>query len=75
MYATNISNIHNMERKLKVDLQADTVPSTLPATGADVENLADDVTFDVGSTLLVVPTADVYAMGSDGNWHKVGESA
>lgn len=68
MYATNIQ-ITPDRRKVKVDIQADTEPSTFPVNGADVTNLADDVTFEVGSSLLVVSPAAVYLYGEDGEWH------
>lgn len=74
MFATNISNITSARRKVKVDIQADTVPDSLPATGEDVSNLANDVTFEVGSSLLVVPTAEVYLYGEDGEWHLTGSN-
>lgn len=69
MYATNIEHKSNDLRKVKVDIQADTEPSTMPVNGADVSNLADDVTFDVGSSLFVVEGATAYMYGEDGEWH------
>lgn len=72
MFATKISNLTDTRRKVLVDIQADEEPATLPQTGADVSNLADDVTFEVGSSLLVVPTAKVYLYGEDGEWHLAG---
>lgn len=36
-----------------VRLISDSLPSPLPTSGADVENLADDVVFAVGSNLFV----------------------
>lgn len=72
MYATKISNLTDTRRKVLVDIQADAEPSTLPASGADVTNLADDVTFAVGSTLFIVPTARAFMYGEDGEWHEAG---
>lgn len=71
MYATDFQNLtyDPVTRKCKVDIQADSVPASLPTSGADVDNMADDAVFEVGSTLLVVPTAQVYFYGADGAWH------
>lgn len=71
MYATNFDNLSYSpaNRKSKVTIQVDEAPTTLPASGADVSNMPDDVEFEIGSTLLVVPTGDVYFWGEDSAWH------
>lgn len=69
MYATNVTHTLNDPRKVKVDIQADSAPDTMPLNGADVTNLADDVTFEVGSSLLVVNPTAVYLYGEDDQWH------
>ena len=72
MYAVDISNITDERRKVLVSIQADTPPDSLPTTGETVTNLADDVTFAVGSSLYVVSTGAVYFYGEDSEWHIFG---
>lgn len=75
MFATKISNLTDARRKVLVDIQADAEPAALPASGADVSNLADDVAFEVGSSLFIVPTGNAYLWGEDEKWHLVAENA
>lgn len=42
----------------KVKLLSNTLPSPLPTSGADVEGLADNADFSVGSLLYVVDGSD-----------------
>lgn len=61
--------------KQRVSLLSTTAVTTMPTSGADVINMADDVTFDTGSTLLVTPTAEMFFYGEDNQWHLFGEGA
>ena len=61
--------------KQRVSLLATEAVVTMPESGADVINMANDVQFDTGSTLLVTPTAEIFFFGEDGDWHLFGEGA
>ena len=71
MYATNFDNLtySPANRKCKVTIQADETPETFPTDGSGVTNMPDDVEFEVGSSLAVVSTDDVFFCGEDSAWH------
>jgi len=57
----------------RVSLLSTEAVVSMPESGADVANMADDVSFDVGSTLLITPSAEFYFYGEDEDWHLFGE--
>ena len=54
----------------RVVLLSDTTPGTLPTSGANVDNLPDNVEFAPGSTLICLDTSSKYIAGEDGSFKK-----
>lgn len=58
----------NGERVVKADIMADTVPSTFPTDGTDIEGLDANDTLYKGSSIYVIGTASLYILNSAGSW-------
>lgn len=58
---------------IRVTLVADKSPASLALTGADVDNLADNVVFAPGSYLIVPPEGAIYIKGEGSTFDKWGE--
>lgn len=57
-------------RKVVVGLKTDSVPSTFPTTGEDIEGLLATDTIEKGSYIYVIDTGEVYMRKSTGEWVK-----
>lgn len=61
-------SVENGHRVVRADISADSVPSSFPTTGEDIDGLSADDTLDKGSTCYVVATGSLYMLNSTGSW-------
>ena len=55
-------------RKVVVGLKTDSVPSTFPTTGENIEGLLATDTIEKGSYIYVIESASIYMLNSQGTW-------
>ncbi len=77
MYAISqeVVNKQGEAAVVKATIIAEEAVTVMPTSGASVDNLPNTAIFAPGSSLLVVPTAEMFFFCGDGEWHLFGEEA
>ena len=58
----------NNQKHIVAEIYSDDVPAVFPTTGVDIDNLNENYILEVGSTIYVVNTGQLYMKGETDEW-------